>query len=305
MREAIIIATAMPRGLKRFLKQVFLLAIALGALTLTLSSARAFDLSPKLTAFLQKRFLIPNAEEIVIGPPSATPIAGLTKYVATVTTPNGTAKITLFSDPKGDNVIVGELYDTAHNPWGRQDTKVLHLRDRPELGPAEAPITMVEFADFECPYCARSFGNVETAVRSSFKDRVHFIFKHFPLNGHQWARGAAIAGECINRQNPVKFWEYARAMYSDQADITEQNLRDHIDSFVRENGLDSKALDACMLGKSAERVVDQDVADGQAVNVASTPTVFVNGIPVVGSPDDTTLGYVIGAELQSIDKAPR
>jgi protein-disulfide isomerase len=285
--------------------RVYAVAIAFGVLAPSFSSARASDLSVKLTSFVQKRFLIPNAQEITIGPPTATPIAGLTKYLATVTTPNGTAKITLLSDFKGDNVIVGELYDTAHNPWGRQDTKALHLKDRPEIGPADAPITMVEFADFECPYCARSFGNVETAARSSFKDRVHFIFKHFPLNGHQWARGAAIAGECINRQNPIKFWEYARVMYRDQADITEQNLRDHIDSFVRENSLDATALDACMLGKSAERVVDQDVADGQAVNVASTPTVFVNGIPVVGSPDDTTLGYVIGTELQSIDKSPR
>jgi protein-disulfide isomerase len=293
----------MARGFIRFVTPFGVAVIASWVFALTVSAVRAADLSPKLISFVQKRFLIPHAEEVTIGQPSATPIAGLTKYIATVTTPNGTARITLLCDSNGNNVIVGELYDTVHNPWGRQDVKPIHLKDRPEIGPANAAVTMVEFADFECPYCARSFGYVETAARSSFKDRVRFVFKHFPLNGHQWARGAAIAGECVNRQNPLMFWEYARAMYRDQGDITEQNLRDHVDSFVRDNNLDSKTLDACILGKSAESLVDQDIADGQAVNVTSTPTVFVNGIPVVGSPDDTTLSYVIGAELQSSDKS--
>src|SRR6185437_17152419 len=124
-----------------------------------------------------------------------------------------------------------------------------------------APVTIIEFADFECPFCARAFSEVETLVNTTYKGKVRLIWKNYPLNVHPWAEQAAIAAECARQQNPEAFWAFARSFYHDQSDITPQNLREHIDSYANSSGLDGKALNACVLGNAAESRVNQDKQD--------------------------------------------
>jgi protein-disulfide isomerase len=165
------------------------------------------------------------------------------------------------------------------------------------MGPAKAPVTIVEFADFECPHCAHAMGVVETAVESKYSGKVRLVFKNFPLQGHQWARAAAIAAECVRLQNPATFWDFANEIYRVQAFITPDNLAQRIDDFARHNQLDSDALHACMMGQAADQRVAQDILDGQRANVVSTPTLFINGIPVMGA-EPEILDSVISSELQ-------
>jgi protein-disulfide isomerase len=189
------------------------------------------------------------------------------------------------------------LLETNKAPWGRIDLKQIHLDDRTSVGRADAPVTVIEFGDFECPFCARALNMVETLVNTTYKGRLRLIFKNFPLVGHIWAAEAATAAECARLQNPDAFWTFARDLYRDQAAIDPKNLRDHIDQYAAGAQLDSKALSACMMGRAASDRVAQDQADGTALGVKSTPTFYVNGIPVVGFPDPKSLSFVIDSEL--------
>ena len=109
---------------------------------------------------------------------------------------------------------------------------------------------------------------------------------------------AAVAAECVRVQNPGAFWDFARTIYRDQATITPDNLSQHIDNFAQHNQLDPEALHACMMGQGADQRIAQDLSDGQKAHVMSTPTLFVNGIPVMGAEPDV-LDYVINSELKN------
>ena len=177
--------------------------------------------------------------------------------------------------------------------------KLLHLNVRPTLGIADAPVMIVEFADFECPYCAKAFNEIETLVNTTYKGHVRLAWKAFPLQGHTWAEQAAIAAECVRQQNPQAFWSVAGDFYRDQNEITPQNLRDHIYSYASSQGIDAKTLNACILGSAAEARIDQDKKDGAAVHVVSTPTFLINGVPVVGLPTSNVFDFVITSQLRS------
>ena len=184
-----------------------LAAIALTIAVLTASACKSAPASAiagtpdtaqdaKLTAFLQKHFRIPEADYLKLGPPVPAPIPGL--WSRSVTASNGqgaSATSTIFINEAGDKFIFGQFLDLNEDPWGRVNVDALHLDDRPTMGPADAPVTMVEFADFECPHCARALPKVEAAVHNH-EGRVRLVYKYFPLAGHTWARAAAIASEC-------------------------------------------------------------------------------------------------------------
>jgi protein-disulfide isomerase len=256
----------------------------------------------QLKTALQKRLLVPDPARISIGPPSPGPLKDMTQRTITLTGGEG-QKIELkyFTT---DNLVEKGLitqgyadFDMA-DPWQRVNLKTAHLADRPILGPSAAPITIVEFADFECPYCARAFSEVEPLVDTTYKGKVRLIWKNFPLPAHTWAPQAAIAANCAYQQNPNAFWDFARSFYRDQSEITPQNLRDHVDQYANADKLDTKALNACVLGDAAEKVVDQDKKDGEAVHVNSTPTFFINGVSVVGLPTSNVFDFVITSQLE-------
>ncbi len=260
----------------------------------------------QLIAYLQKHFRIPATDSIVLTPAIAAPIAGLFTRTMTLSGPGGqTASAQLFTDAGGKHVIVGTLLDVAQDPWGRIDLKGIHLDDRPSVGPADAPVTVIEFGDFECPFCARALNIVETLVNTTYKGKVRLIFKNFPLAGHLWANAAATAAECARLQNPDAFWAFARDLYHDQASIDPKNIRQHIDQYASALQLDNKVLSACMLGRAASDRIQQDMQDGAELKVQSTPTFYVNGIPVVGFPDEKSLSFVIDSELRAKQAAAK
>jgi protein-disulfide isomerase len=126
---------------------------------------------------------------------------------------------------------------------------------------------------------------------------VKVIFKAYPLNVHPWAIKAAEAAECARMQNPDAFWDFARYFYTNQGSIDVKNLPDHVDKLAKSQKLDGPSLKACMDNPQTEARIKQDQLDGNSIHVSSTPTFFVNGIPIVGLPDEKIIDFVINAEL--------
>jgi protein-disulfide isomerase len=251
-----------------------------------------------LKTYLQKHFKIPSADLIKLGPAVKTPIEGLFARQLIVGNQAGqTVSTMLFFDKSESKAIIGQYLDTSTEPWGRVNMGSVSLDDRPTQGPANAPVTIVEFADFECPFCAHAFSVIETLVNTTYKGKVKVIFKAYPLNVHPWAMKAAEAAECARLQNPATFWDFARYFYTNQGTINAKNIQDNIDKLAKQQKLDAPSLKACMDSPQTAARIKQDQTDGETIHVSSTPTFFVNGIPVVGLPDGKILDFVIDSEL--------
>jgi len=151
----------------------------------------------------------------------------------------------------------------------------------PVLGDPKAPITLVEYSDFQCPVCR----NLHDALRGMLSNypQVKVVFKDFPLETmHPWARTAALAGRCAYQQNAKAFWKVYDSIYDNQDLISANNVYDKVMDFAVQAGLDKDAFKTCLSGPQAAKEVDASVANGNKLEVRSTPTVFVNGRRIVG-----------------------
>ena len=146
---------------------------------------------------------------------------------------------------------------------------------RPVLGPATAPITIIEFSDYECPFCKRAEPAMQQ-VLDTYKDKIKFVYRHYPLPFHQHARPASEAALCANAQG--KFWEYhKKAMAS--ASLAEETLK----QIGKDVGLDAAKFDTCFKNKEFTKDIDKDLEDGQSVGVNGTPAFFINGHMLSGA----------------------
>lgn len=144
-------------------------------------------------------------------------------------------------------------------------------------GKKDAPVTIIEFSDFQCPYCQRYHATMQQ-VMSAYPDKVRWVYKHFPLESiHPFARKAAEAAECASEQG--KFWEYADKLYAGQASFSETFFSD----LAREMKLDSNKFDECLANGKYRSVVDADYQQGLAAGVQGTPSNFVNGQELPGA----------------------
>jgi protein-disulfide isomerase len=164
--------------------------------------------------------------------------------------------------------------------------------NRPARGPADAPIEMIEFSDFECPYCLRANPTVNQ-VLSTYGDKIRFTYRHFPLGFHPDARPAAEAAQCANEQG--KFWPYHDKLFANPGHLSPADLRQTAETI----GLDMARFGQCVDTHKYKADVDADVAAGEAVGVDGTPAFFINGRMVSGAQPFELFKRVIDEELDA------
>jgi protein-disulfide isomerase len=143
--------------------------------------------------------------------------------------------------------------------------------DDPARGDATAPVTIVEFTDFQCPACAAMHPVIEEVLKS-YTGKVRFVVRDFPLNQHEWARKAAEAANAANAQG--KFFEYIAVLFKNQKALDVPSLK----KYASELGLDRARFDAALDRGVYAAEVNKDVSDGEMYGVGSTPTIFINGV---------------------------
>jgi protein-disulfide isomerase len=148
----------------------------------------------------------------------------------------------------------------------------------PARGPETAPVTIVEFSDFQCPYCGREFPVVERLMKE-YDGKVRLVFRHFPLDFHPYAQKAAEAGACAADQGPDKFWKLHDKMFGNQQKLGVDDLK----GYAKEVGVDTARFDKCLDSGEKRAVVDADEKAGQQAGVSGTPAFFVNGIFINGA----------------------
>lgn len=173
--------------------------------------------------------------------------------------------------------------EMARQESERMDRLAAEIEGEPIRGNPDAPVTIVEYSDFQCPYCARGYETMEQ-VLEKYPNDVKFVFKHFPLvQIHPWARPAAIAAECAANQNGEAFWTLHDAYFENQGALNPTNVVEKSKEYLDGSGIDMAAWEACAGDTASEAYqaaaakVDADLEAGQELGVSGTPGFFVNG----------------------------
>jgi protein-disulfide isomerase len=161
----------------------------------------------------------------------------------------------------------------------------------PAKGPESAPVTIVEFSDFDCPYCARLAPTLDQVV-ANYGDKVRLVFRQFPLDMHPNARKAAEAALCANDQG--KFWQMHDAMFQNQG----KNAVDNLKTKAAELGLDGEAFNSCLDSGKYGQQVTTDLQAGSQAGVSGTPAIFVNGRFINGAVPYEEIAKVVDDELK-------
>lgn len=152
------------------------------------------------------------------------------------------------------------------------------MEGEPTWGSADAPITVVEYADFQCYYCGKARERLNE-LKKIYGKKLRIVYKHFPLPNHTEARPAAEASMCVNEQGSEKFWKFYDIVYDNQKAWTKEDFKE----YAKKSGADVKKFEECFDAKKYAAHVDASLAEGQRFGINSTPSFFVNSQLVKGA----------------------
>ncbi len=187
-----------------------------------------------------------------------------------------------------DGAAVGALPKEADQPLAK-----VSLDDDPQMGENKAKVTIVEFSDFECPYCAKFHQQTFPQIKKDYIDtgKVRFIYRDFPLPFHNHAQKAAEASECADEQG--KYWEYHNLLFENYDSLSVENLK----KFAVDLKLDTAKFNSCLDSGKMSSEVSKDSQEGQGYGVSGTPAFFVNGKLLTGAQPFAVFQQAIEAEL--------
>jgi protein-disulfide isomerase len=264
------------------------------------ATAAAAPAAPSATqkdieAYLRHLYAFGPDVLLVVGPPKETPVPGLLETNIDLTIGGNKEAVKFYVSKDGKFLFRGELSDMTKDPLAESRAQI-QMQDAPSLGDPKAVVTLVEYSDFECPVC-RSLHDVLRGMLPNYAGKVRLVFKDFPIEQlHPWARTAAIAGRCAYQQDPKTFWKMYDLIYDNQEIISAANAWTKMNDYASQSGLDADTFKSCMAGPEAGAAINASRANGQKLDVNSTPTVFVNGRRLVGA-DPHLLEQYINYEL--------
>jgi protein-disulfide isomerase len=164
---------------------------------------------------------------------------------------------------------IQELYAARYDP---KKKVTIDTDEAPIKGAPMAKVTIVEFSDFECPYCGQAHP-VLSGLLAEQAGKVSLVFKHFPLDGHKNSQPAARAAVAAQKQG--KFWEMADQLFAHQRELSPEKIRE----LAQAIGLDMAKFDEDLASEAAQQRVDKDKKDGASLDIQGTPSLFINGRP--------------------------
>jgi protein-disulfide isomerase len=254
-------------------------------------------LTKSLTQYYRRKANVPPAAHLEVKNLKDSPIQGAKSGVLA-----GTGRdVGFVVSNDGRYAVFGELEDLTADPFAGVMKKI-SLTDAPFKGPANAKVTIVEYSDFQCPFCARGYQTMENQVLKEYGDKVRFTYKNFPLPMHPWAEPAAIAAECALEQKPEAFWKLYNYYFQNQREITPQNVKDKSLEALKDDGIDAAKFGDCVDNKKTLNKVKADQAEGSSVGVNGTPAFIINGRLVSGAQPFENFKAVIDDELARASK---
>lgn len=272
----------------------FALAGLLVMTTATLALAQSEDALVKY--FRKKNNLPPTANVTVTGVKDSANFKGSKEGTLNIAGPQGNKATNFVASPDLKFVVFGEILDTSIDPAKAVMGKI-KLDGQPFRGAKDAKVTIVEYSDFQCPFCKRGYDTIETQVLKQYEGKVKFYFKHFPLPFHPWATPGSIAAECAKIQKPEAYWKLYDAYFNHQAEVNPQNVKEKGQEYLKDSGIDMAKWGTCYDAKETAAAVSAEHDEGAALGVTGTPAFFINGRMLVGAQPFEQFKNVIDDEL--------
>jgi protein-disulfide isomerase len=255
------------------------------------------DPKGEIVQHVREQFKVPEATDLSVGPFHN---SGLPNFWATtVAADNGKQKQSQDFYLTRDNrvLVLGNILDLGLD-LRREALRTIVTTNQPTQGSAHAPVTIVEYADLECPSCARLHEFFEKELLPKYGDKVRIIFKEFPLPMHEWSQTAAIANECVYQIKPEAYAPYRTLVFQNQATINVANVRDTLLGYADQVGVDRLRLAGCLDSKASLPRVEEGTREAKRLEISSTPTCFINGRMLLGYPSAEAYYSAIDAALK-------
>lgn len=189
-----------------------------------------------------------------------------------------------------DVLVELKKMEAANKPLDPAKQQMMAAADAPAFGPADSKVTIVEFSDFQCPFCSKAAASTKE-LKAKYGSKIHFVFRQFPLSFHQNAHLAAEASLAAHAQG--KFWEYHDKVFENQKALE----RDALEKYAKEVGLKMDPFKKALDSKEFAAKVDSDAKLGSDVAVQGTPTMFINGKRVQNPTDTASISKLIDDAL--------
>ncbi len=235
--------------------------------------------------------------KVEVGDYEPSPIEGLMQTSVRATYQLASEERTFYVSKDGKQVLEGRIFEVEKNPF-HETIEKLTTENQPSFGTPGAPVVIVVFSDFQCPYCAQEAKTLRTEIPKAYPEQVRVFFHDYPLPTHNWSKPAAIAGRCIFEQEPLVFWDFHDWIFENQNSITPTNLIDKVMEFASGKGVDALKLGGCIERGETAETIEQSIKQGQSAGVSSTPTLFINGRRMGGSHKWEQLKPIIDYEIE-------
>jgi len=251
-----------------------------------------------IEAYLRNLYAFGPDVKLLVGPLKESPVEGILETNIDVIIGENKENAKFYVSKDGRFLFRGDVSDMTKDPLA-ENLAQIRLADAPALGDPKAPVTIVEYSDFECPVC-RNLRDTLRNILPNYGGKVRVVFKDFPLEQlHPWARTAAIAGRCTYQQKPEAFWKVYDLIYDNQEVISAANAWGKMVEYASQSGLEAEVFKSCMASPEAGAAVNASHANGEKLEVNSTPTLFVNGRRMVGA-DAHLIEQYINYELAKL-----
>jgi protein-disulfide isomerase len=202
-------------------------------------------------------------------------IEGLAEVTVVLASQQGQQLSRFYVAPDGQHALVGDIIPFGAKPFDPAKKALEKGITGPSRGPKDAPVTIVEFGDLQCPACKAAQPTIEALVTA--EPNARFVFQNFPLEMHNWAAKGAAYSDCVGRASNDAFWKFIAKTYETQADITAANADEKLTALADGAGVKGADIAACAAKPETKAHVDASIALGKSVDVSGTPTLYING----------------------------
>jgi len=261
-----------------------LLLATLGAVSLTaepLTEEQQAAVARRVEIYLRFLFAWGPETGVKVTSLRESALPGLYSAIVEVSRGEQRGEEVVFVSADGRYLVRGDFYDTTQDPFAETRQAVV-IVGHPSKGPADAPVVIVEYGDFQCSTCAELYPTLKK-ILAERKD-VRVVYKDLPLTHiHDWAMAAAVAGQCAFRQSPEAFWRLHDFLFENQKQITKDNLDVRLDALAPVIGLRLEEFRACRTQEATRATVDESLREATDLGLRNTPSLFINARPLVGA----------------------
>jgi len=270
------------------------------------SGALAAETVHRISSEIRSHYNVPPQVDVAVSAPQPSDVNGYDKIVVTFSSGSHSTNHDFLISKDRKTLANLETFDISKDLMSKID-----VAGRPVRGNAGSKVTIVNFDDFECPFCSRMHATLFPGLLKEYGDRIKIIYKDYPLvEIHPWAMHAAVDGNCLAAQSNEAYWDFADYVHGNQRTISGKSVPEaftNLDQAARDQGakykIDQEKLNACVK-KQDESGVRASMAEGDKLGVDSTPTMFINGERLSGAVPEQQMRSLIDRALADAGEKP-